>query len=185
MLAAAVPLVGATCSSSSEITEVSHDIADETVPGNLPTAPPPTDTGEAGLTPGANVLLAELDEVTQERDLCAILSGQAFEGLFTAEIDPAGLVTNPAGLTRLIAAIIATFDHIVEISPPDIRPAMTTVKEMWTRIASLNQAAGNLESQVNTILAEPQNLAANRQIITWGAENCSGPVLGGVTLPEG
>ena len=181
--AVAAVLLLASCSSTSEVSTLDHDPADETVPGFLPTAPPPTSEGESDLTPDANRLLTELDKVTQERDLCAVLSGAAFEGLFTADIDPAGLVTNPAGITRLITAIIATFDHIVEISPPDIQPSMATVKEMWTRIASLNPSAGDLESQVNTVLAEPQHVAANRAVIAWGADNCDGPVLGGAAVP--
>ena len=183
--AVAAALFLASCSSSSEVRTLDDDISDETVPGFLPTAPPPTAEGESDLTPDANRLLSELDRVTQERDLCKVLSGAAFEGLFTADIDPAGLVTNPAGITRLITAVIATFDHIVEISPPEIQPAMATVKEMWTRIASLNPSASDLESQVNTVLAEPQHLAANRAVIQWGADNCEGPVLGGLTLPGG
>ena len=181
--AVAAALLVASCSSSSEVSTLDHDPADDTVPGFLPTAPPPTAEGESDLTPDANRLLTELDKVTQERDLCAVLSGAAFEGLFTADIDPAGLVTNPAGITRLITAIIATFDHIVEISPPDVQPSMATVKEMWTRIASLNPSAGDLESQVNTVLAEPQHIAANRAVIAWGADNCDGPVLGGAAVP--
>lgn len=180
-----VALLLASCSSSSEVQTLEDDVSDETVPGFLPTAPPPTSEGESGLTPDANRLLTELDQVAQEQDLCKVLSGAAFEGLFTADIDPAGLVTNPAGITRLITAVIATFDHIVEISPPEIRPAMATVKEMWTRIASLNPSAGDLESQVNTVLAEPQHLEANRAVLAWGAENCDGPVLPGVGVPGG
>ena len=183
VLGAAVLL--ASCSSSSEVRTLDNDPADETVPGFLPTAPPPSAEGQDDLTPDANRLLTELDKVTQESDLCAVLSGAAFEGLFSADIDPAGLVTNPAGITRLITAIIATFDHIVEISPPDIQPAMATVKEMWTRVASLNPSASDLESQVNTILAEPQHLEATRAVLTWGSQNCDGPVLGGATVPAG
>jgi hypothetical protein len=181
----AVAPLAAACSSSSEVSPLERDISDETVPGYLPTAPPPSSEEEGGLTPDANRLLAELDAVAQEQDLCSVLSGAVFEGLFTADIDPAGLVTNPAGITRLITAVIATFDHIVQISPPEIQPAMATVKEMWTRIASLNPSAGDLESQVNTVLAEPQHVAANRAIIAWGADNCAGPVLGGASIPEG
>jgi hypothetical protein len=183
--ALALVLLVAACSSSSEVTTLEHDPADDTVPGYLPTAPPPSSEEDGGLTPDANRLLAELDAVAQERDLCAVLSGAAFEGLFTADIDPAGLVTNPAGITRLITAVIATFDHIVEISPPEIQPSMATVKEMWTRLASLDPSAADLESQANTVLAEPQHVAANRAIIAWAADNCTGPVLGGASVPQG
>ena len=178
------PAVG--CSrTSSESTELGHDIADETVVGNLPTAPPPTDEGNEGLTPDANVLLTELDEIGRERDLGAALSGAGFEGLLTADVDPAGLVTNPAGLTRLITAVQGAFDHIVEISPPDVQPAMETIRDMFTRIASIPPGSTGTEAQVNAILAEPQVLAANQAILAWGTRNCVQDIAGAAAALDG
>lgn len=168
---------------SSESTELGYDSADETVAGNLPTAPPPTQEGDSGLAPGANVLLAELDEIGQEEDLCAILSGSAFEGLLTADVDPAGLVTNPAGLTRLLTAVQAAFDHVVDISPPDVQPAVRTVKDMFTRVASIPPGSADAEAQVNAILAEPGVLAANQAVLEWGTRNCADAAAGTAPAP--
>lgn len=172
-----IAAVAASCSSTSETAQLDRDPADATVPGHLPTAPPEQDDAE-GLTAGANALLAELDQIRQETNLCAILSGAAFEGLVSARIDPAGLVTNPSGLTRLVTAIDATFRHLVEISPPEIAPSMQTVNDVWTRLASIGPAA-DAEARTEQVLSEPQVVAANQSVVAWAATNCAGSATSG------
>jgi hypothetical protein len=165
----------AACARSSETRQVASDPADETVPGNLPTAPARGD-GTEGLGAGANRLLAELEEIQQERDLCAVLTGSAFEGLVGQNIDPSALVTNPAGITRLVTALDSTFVHMVSIAPPDLVPAMQTLRDVWRRLASLGPVA-DAESQANVILSEPEVQASNQAIILWTATNCAGVAL--------
>lgn len=159
------------CTSTSETAELGHDPADETVPGNLPTAPTTSPDDGAGLTPNANALLAELESLREETDLCRILSGAAFEGLLTEEVDTTALVTNPAGLSRLITAVDATFAHLVEIAPPELTAAMATVRDVWTRLASLGPVA-DAEERVKEVLAEPGVVAATAAILDWAGANC-------------
>lgn len=170
-------LVLTACSSSSETAELEHDPADATVPGHLPTAPPVDASDGEGLTSGANALLAELEQVQEERDLCAILTGAAFEDLIAQRVDPAGLVTNPAGLTRLISAVDATFRHMVDIAPPEIAPSMQVLTDVWTRLAALGPV-DDVEGRVNGILAEPQVAQSNQAILAWAATNCAGAAGG-------
>jgi hypothetical protein len=123
------------------------------------------------------VLLAELDEIREERDLCRVLSGAAFEGLLDQEFDTTALVTNPAGLSRLITAIDATFSHLVVISPPELVPSMETVKDVWTRLASLGPVV-DAEARANEVLNEPQVVQANQTILAWASQNCVGAIVG-------
>lgn len=159
------------CSSGSGTDELARDRADETVPGNLPTAPTTDPENRDGLGAEANVLLDELESLQDERDLCAVLSGAALEGLLRDDLDPTGLVTNPAGLTRLIAGVDAAFAHLVEIAPPELTASMQTVREVWTRLASIGQVP-DAEQRINAVLAEPQVIAANQAILTWATTNC-------------
>lgn len=169
LLCAALVLTG--CRSASEHTELAEDSADVTVVGNIPTAPPRG--GDAGgLSSGANELLAQLDGIREERDLCAILSGRAFDGLIGTDVDAAALVTNPAGLTRLLATLDGTFAHLVEISPPEMVPTMQTLRDVWTRVASLGPVQ-DVEARVNDIFAEPQVVAATQMLLTWAPANCA------------
>jgi len=176
----ALVLAGA-CTSRSSTAELADDPADQTVPGHQPTAPTTEPGAGAGLTPGANALLAELESVREETDLCRVLSGAAFEGLLTEDLDTTALVTNPAGLTRLIAAVDATFAHLVEIAPPELTESMRTVRDVWTRLASLGPVP-DAEERVAAVLAEPQVVAANSAILGWAGQHCIRPAI---TDPQG
>lgn len=141
------------------------------MPGNLPTAPTTSPDDGEGLTPNANALLAELESLREETDLCRILSGAAFEGLLTEELDTTALVTNPAGLSRLITALDSTFAHLVEIAPPELTESMRTLRDVWTRLASLGPVA-DAQERAAAVLAEPQVVAANTAVIEWAGANC-------------
>jgi hypothetical protein len=172
ILIATLALGAAACSSDATTTELADDPADVTVPGPRPTAPEPD--GDSGLSDSGNELLAQLQAVSEESDLCAVLTGDAFATLLDEELDVAALVTSPAGITQLIALVDSTFTQLVAISPPEVQPSMQTIQEVWTRVAALNTGAEQAEERTAQILAEPQVQEANRSLITWTALNCPG-----------
>jgi hypothetical protein len=170
LLIASVWILG--CSSDATTTEMADDPADVTVPGPLPTAPPEDDG--SGLSASGNELLAQLEAVSDETDLCNVLTGEAFGTLLSEEFDVAGLVSNPSGITQLLTLVDTTFTRLVVIAPPAVRPAMQTIQEVWTRVASLNTGAADAQQRTAEILAEPQVAQANQSLVTWAAINCPG-----------
>jgi hypothetical protein len=180
LLAAAV-LGGVACSGGEGTQQLAEDPADERVEGNLPTAPPPVSDTE-GLGSGANAFLAELDEVREERDLCRILTGAAFADLVTQRADPSALVTNPAGVSRLLASLDATFSHLVDIAPAELVPAVRTVRDVWTRLATIGPV-DDAEARANEVLSEPEVATANEEILRWAALNCFPDVQDGTPPP--
>jgi hypothetical protein len=167
-----IALVGVGCSSDATTTELADDPADVTVPGPRPTAP--TEDDDSGLSASGNELLAQLEAVSEETDLCKVLTGEAFATLLSEDVDVASLVTSPSGVTQLLTLVDATFAQLVVIAPPAVRPAMTTIQEVWTRVASLNTGAADAQERTAEILAEPQVQQANQTLITWAALNCPG-----------
>jgi hypothetical protein len=159
------------CSSDATTTELADDPADVTVPGPRPTAAEP-DT-DSGLSDSGNELLAQLQAVSEESDLCAVLTGDAFATLLDEELDVAALVTSPAGITQLIALVDSTFTQLVVISPPEVQPSMQTIQQVWTRLASSGGGA-DAEQRAAQVLAEPQVQQANQSLLTWTALNCPG-----------
>lgn len=174
-----VAMAAASCASDAPTTELANDPGDVTVPGPVPTAP--TTVAGDGLTESGNAFIVELEALSNETDLCAVLRGDALNDLLSQEFDLASLVTTPAGITQLLVLVDTTFEQLVAIAPIEVQPSMEVVRDVWTRVASLN--AGGVDAQVRTaeILAEPQVLAANQSIVTWAALNCGSmqDLLGG------
>lgn len=160
------------CSSDATTTELVDDPADVTVPGPRPTAPAADST--AGLSGTGSELIAQLEEIRDETDLCKVLTGEAFESLLDDDVDVAALVTNPSGVTQLIAVVDSTFSQLVVISPPEVQPAMATIQEVWTRVARLSLGAADAQQRTAEILAEPQVVQATQTLTTWVALNCAG-----------
>ena len=171
VLVSVLALGAAACSSDATTTELADDPADVTVPGPRPTAPEPDQ--DSGLSDSGNELLAQLQAVSEETDLCAVLTGDAFATLLDEELDVAALVTSPAGITQLITLVDSTFTQLVVISPPEVQPSMQTIQQVWTRLASSGGGA-DAEQRAAQVLAEPQVQQANQSLITWTALNCPG-----------
>jgi len=165
-------IAGTGCSSDATTTEMADDPADVTVPGPAPTAPAtdPTD----GLSASGNELIAQLQALSEETDLCRVLTGEAFAALQSEEFDVASLVTSPAGVTQLITLVDTTFAQLVVIAPIEVRPSMQTIQDVWSRVARLNTGAADAERRTAEILSEPQVVAANQSLLTWAALNCAG-----------
>lgn len=167
------------CASDAPTTELADDPADVTVPGPAPTAPT-TQPGQ-GLSDSGNALLAELDAIGDTTDLCSVLTGEAFTTLLSEDVDVTSLVTSPAGITQLFVLVDSTFEQLVVIAPPEVQPAMQTIRDVWQRVAALNAGGVDAEQRTAEILAEPQVIAANQSLITWATLNCSpvNDLLGG------
>lgn len=165
-------VVVAGCSSDATTTELANDPADVTVPGPRPTAP--GEDTDSGLSESGNDLLVQLEAISEETDLCKVLTGEAFATLLSGDFDVASLVTSPSGITQLLTLVDSTFAQLVAISPPAVRPAMQTIQEVWARVASLNTGAADAQERTAEILAEPQVAQANQTLVTWAALNCPG-----------
>lgn len=179
LLLVAVLLVGA-CGTESTTDELADDPADVTVPGPRPTVPT-TQPGE-GLSESGNELLSQLRAISEETDLCRVLTGEAFTTLLDQEFDVASLVTSPSGVTQLITLVDATFANLVVIAPAQVQPAMATVQQVWTRLAGQTTGSADAARRTAEILAEPEVTDANRSIALWAALNCPGAAA---NLPPG
>ncbi len=174
--ALAVALGATSCSSNSESSEVDTDIGDVTVPGVPPTAPPADDGVPAS---GAAAFIAELEALSNETDLCRIVTGEAFRELIGGELDIAGLAGTPAGATQVIVLVDQIFDHVVTIAPPELAPAAATLDDVWARVSVIPASSPDAERKVAAILAEPQVVADLDTIGRWAAFNCELPELTG------
>ncbi len=181
--AAAVVFAVAGCGSAtvtSEQVEVADDPSRVTAPGPLPTAPPPTEPGE-GLTGEAARVVADLDALRAQDDLCEVLTDDTLARLAASDVEAAGLVTSPAGIAQLIALVDSTFSHLVAISPEEVRPAMDTIRDLWTQLATLGTAP-DADARASELLARPEVTIAIDQLAGWAAVNCPGlaPALPGL-----
>ena len=175
----ALPAAWATsCSTErdSESTEVDRDVGDVTVPGVAPTAPPPDDGVPAS---GAAAFIAELEALSNETDICRIVTGEAFREILSGDLDVAGLAGTPAGATQVIVLVDQIFDHVVTIAPPELVPAATTLDDVWARVSVIPASSPDSEQKVAAILAEPQVVADLETLGTWAALNCELPVATG------
>lgn len=162
------------CSRSESATvEMSSDPADVTIAGVPPTAPPSTEFDGTGLSDDANQLIKDLTAIQGEKDLCVILTGEAFAPFLAGQVDTTNLVTSPAGVTQLIVAVDSVFAHIVVISPPSVQPATVVLQDVWTRVAALNSSAADYAAQRDAILVEPQVASAYQSLASWTALNCT------------
>ena len=174
----AVAAVSFGCSrTESPTVEMAEDPADVTVAGVPPTAPPSTAYDGSGLSSDANQLIADLTAIQQETDLCVILTGEAFAPFLSGELDTTNLVTSPSGVSQLIVAVNSIFARIVVIAPPVVQPATVTLQDVWTRVATLNSSAADYDAQVDSILVEPQVVAAYQSLATWAATTCGTAAL--------
>lgn len=172
----AAVLTSCSFSSTTDSAEV-DDVGDVTVPGVPPTAPPP-DVDPAS---GAAVFIAELEALSTETDLCRILTGDAFSEILSGELDIAALAGTPAGTTRVIVLVDSIFGNLVTIAPVELAPAMTTLDDVWGRVAAIPASSTDAEARVAAILAEPQVVADLDTIGRWAALNCALPAAAGST----
>lgn len=168
VLVTAVVMTAVACSSDAPTTQLADDPSDVTIAGPRPTAPPPP---SGGLSASGNDLIAQLQALQSQPSFCDVIGADAFTTLRTGEVDAAALVTNPSGVAQLVAVVDATFTHVVAISPPEIKPSMQVISDVWRRLVRLGGAA-DAKARSQQILAEPTVVEANKSVLTWAVLNC-------------
>lgn len=171
--AMAVALAVAGCTSTSELSEVPDDPSRVTAPGPLPTAPPAPEPGQ-GLSGEAARLVADLEALQDHDDLCEVFFDGAIQRLGISDAEASGLVTSPAGVAQLVAAVDATFTHLVAISPEDARSALVTLADLWTQLALVGTAP-DASARADELLERPEVTGAVEQLAGWAVANCSPP----------
>lgn len=159
------------CSGQSEPREVAVDIPAMTAPPPIPTAPPPPEPGQLD----ANAFLRELEGFATSPDLCGILTGESFRQLNETDFNMTGLASNPGAITRLYVAIDDVFNHLVEISPEDLRVHTSMLRGAWEQILALDPNAEDNEAQVQAILLNPEFAQAALGIEEWTNASCELP----------
>lgn len=175
MLVAVVLLVVG-CSSGGT-TEI---VVDEGDGGPLPTAPDgvPRSNGADGDgdpfsgSMDANDLIRRIEELTSETDLCTLLTGQAMADIAAADINLAGLASNPAGFSALFASLDKLFGHMRTIAPAELEQPLSSLQEVWGGLADLNIRATDAKSRAAELLAGKDTQAANDALAKWVASNC-------------
>lgn len=177
---ALISLIG--CSESSGVRELDHDAATDTIAGPRPTAPPATDYDGPGLTSEATRLLSGLRDLESERSLCAILTSSTVDEVLGGEVELSGLATTPSGIAQMLVAIDRFFEHVVEVSPPDLTPSTTVIKNTWRQVAEISGDATDRDKRIEAILAAPDVQLAVDNLSAWIQGNCVGGLAGQLDL---
>ncbi|MCZ7631041.1 MAG: hypothetical protein M5U19_19245 [Microthrixaceae bacterium] len=154
-------------------------VLDEQESGPLPTAPDGSPrnggTGDGNPFSGsmdANDLIRRIEELTSENDLCTLLTGQAMADIAAADINLAGLASNPSGFSALFASLDKLFGHMRTIAPAELDQPLSTLQGVWGGLADLNIRSTDAESRAAALLAGKDTRAANDALAKWVTANC-------------
>lgn len=146
--------------------------------GPLPTAPAnfsKNSPGENAALTGAvdvNDLIRRIDALTEEDDLCTLLTGQAMADVTGADINMTSLLTNPAGFSQLFAALDKVFGHMNQIAPPELIQPLSTMQSAWATLATLDLSSPDAEAQASAVISSPELRAAQDALGVWVVDNC-------------
>ena len=171
---AVIAVLAGDCSSTSPTREIDNDSSRDPIAGPPPTAPPVTEYAGPGLSTEAVALLQQLRDFQQETDLCSILSSKTVKTVLGGDLDASGLVTTPSGIAQMLVALEDFFRHLVDISPPAVRPSMETLRQTWKDLSAIEADALDREAQTEAILSSPQVESAVANMGTWMKQNCLG-----------
>lgn len=180
-----VVLVGAACSGSGT-TELSSDAADQTAPGPLPTAPGgaggsgTAGKGGVGSTGKVDVneLIRRIDNLNNETDLCALLTGQALRDVTGSDINLTSLLSNPSGFTQLFASLDKLFAHMVVIGPAEVQPSLVTMQGVWKGMATIDPRAPDAQTRSSALIADPAVQQAQSTLGQWVKSSCTATTRG-------
>ena len=147
------------------------------VDGPLPTAPEGSsrNVGDGDPFSGsvdANDLIRRIDALNSETDLCTLLTGSAMRDIAAADINLAGLASNPSGMSQLFAALDKLFGHMVTIGPPELTGPLGTLQGVWGGMADIDIRAADAESRAAELLAGDATQNANNALADWVTSNC-------------
>lgn len=147
--------------------------------GPLPTAPDgsPRNGGGGDGNPfsgsvDANDLIRRIEALNSETDLCTLLTGQAMADIAAADINLAGLASNPAGFSALFAALDKLFGHMLTIGPPELEGPLSTLQGVWGGLADIDIRATDAEGRAAALLAGDRTQQANDDLAAWVTSNC-------------
>ena len=146
--------------------------------GPLPTAPAnfslnsPGENATASGSVDVNDLIRRIDALTEEDDLCTLLTGEAMADVTGADINLNSLVTNPAGFAQLFAALEKVFAHMGTIGSPELIAPLSTMQSAWASLATLDLSAPDAETQASALIASPELRAAQDALGVWVVDNC-------------
>jgi hypothetical protein len=176
-------LLGVSCSSDSGTTELSSDSADQTTPGPLPTAPPTSGSSSSSKVGASgsvdvNELIRRIDDLNNETDLCALLTGKALADVTGADINLTSLLTNPSGFTQLFTSLDKLFAHMVNIGPAAVQPSLQTMQGVWKGLATIDPRAPDAETRSGALIADPKVQAAQKDLGTYVKTSCTTSATG-------
>ncbi len=153
--------------------------ADQKSSGPLPTAPDGSPRNGAGSngdpfsgSVDVNDLIDRIEGLNSENDLCTLLTGNAMADIASADINLAGLASNPAGFSQLFAALNRLFGHMLTIAPSELTEPLTTLQGVWGGLADINIRASDAESRAASLLAGNETQKANDDLAAWVTSNC-------------
>jgi hypothetical protein len=172
-------VLGACASDSGPIEVGGPGRVDE--PGPLPTAPsaPPTTSGSSG-RPAASSgdvtvdqLVARMDALVAEDDLCTLLTGSALSDVTGADLDLTSLLENPQGFTTLFASLGRLFGHMVDIAPSAaVQSDLETMRGVWQGVAGLDPRAPDAAERAAGLIANPAVQRAQSNLGVWVQSTC-------------
>lgn len=169
-LVSAVVLVGA-CSATRDLESVATTSTDK--PAS--TAIDPLDAAAlASGAEGVDELQALIDRLLASNDTCAILTQRDVK---ENRLDPS-IFTTAAARQVLAQGLVAVFDHLVRISPPQLQQPLVDQQAVFTQVLDVvEQYANNpgdtrATTQINALVGAPGFVAAQQQINAWVSANC-------------
>jgi len=150
--------------------------------GAIPTAPPtsapgnnpePTAAGSAGPL-GVAQLVARIDALVAEDDLCTLLTGAALADVTGADLDLTSLLQDTSGFTTLFSSLGRLFAHMVDIAPSEVvRSDLDTMRGVWQGVATLDPRAPDAADRAGQLIADPAVQRAQANLGVWVQSTCA------------
>jgi len=124
---------------------------------------------------GVAELQKVIDTLLASNDFCAILTQQAIKG---TRLDPT-LLTTPSVRQVLAQGLIQVFDHLIQISPAELKDPLQTEKTIFGQVLdvvqrySANPSDSKASDDINNLVSSANYLAAQQQISSWATANCT------------
>jgi len=172
------------CARESGTVVVDGDSSAESA-GPIPTAPPAPPSGaDSTRVPSAvgssgpvdvDELVARIDALVTEDDLCTLLTGSALADVTGADLDLTSLLQDSAGFTNLFGSLGRLFGHMVDIAPSSaVRSDLETMRGVWQGVATLDPRAPDAAVRAGALIADPAVQRAQANLGVWVQSTCAG-----------
>lgn len=165
------------CASNSGTTEVAGRGPDPNEP--LPTAPSSVPGATTRLRPtvptgSVNVqeLVARIDALDTETNLCTLLTGSALADVTGADLDLTSLLKDSTGFTSLFGSLGKLFGHMVDIAPASVKPDLQTMRGVWQGVATVDPKQPDAATKAGAFIADPAVQRAQSNVGVWVQTNC-------------